>query len=127
MQLSQLVTSLETSQKLKALWVEQESLFYWGKNGFTSYWQWTSYSDEFINYWERSSDIYRDFITTCSAFTSAELWEILPLFEVRKKWPDYYRSYSSLLKEDDCFMSDEENMAESMWKLLIYLKENNLV
>tara|TARA_R110000868_G_scaffold178700_4_gene418526 strand:+ start:8160 stop:8369 length:210 start_codon:yes stop_codon:yes gene_type:complete len=29
MQLSQLVTSLETSQKLKELGVEQSSLFYW--------------------------------------------------------------------------------------------------
>lgn len=127
MQLSQLVTSLETSQKLKALWVEQESLFYWGKNGFTSYWQWTSYSDEFINYWERSSDIYRDFITTCSAFTSAELWEILPynVCHFSKDGNMWLALHWHNLQEWHWEFADNE--AEARWKLLIYLRENNLV
>ena len=119
MQLSQLVTSLETSQKLKALWIKQESYFHYRIDEWKLHW--TILTADLLEQYP----FYRKI--SISAFTSAELWEMLPLFEIRKKWPDYYRSYSALLKEDDYFMSDEENMAESMWKLYIYLKENNLV
>lgn len=127
MQLSQLVTSLETSQKLKALGVEQKSLFYWVQICNDEWWKEPVFNKYYLQYGKEPRDSFTNVQNPISAFLSAELWEILPLFEVRKKWPDYYRSYSSLLKNDDCFMSDEENMAESMWKLLIYLKENNLV
>jgi len=62
-----------------------------------------------------------------SAFTASELGEILPLFWVQKKWPDYYRSHSKLVWMNDFFMADEDTLVNSMATTLIYLIENKLI
>ena len=62
MELSQLVTSLETSQKLKALGVEQNSIFFWVILGSKEY----IMSDEQFQDCDEASFI-------CCAFLSAEL------------------------------------------------------
>lgn len=118
MKLEQQVTSLEISKKLKELWVKQDSLFYYAIDLL-------SIESSQIIQWDCPDDCW--WWSFCSAFTASELWELLPLFEVRKKWPDYYRSYSNLVWMNDYFMSDEESMVESMGKTLIYLLENKLM
>jgi len=93
MELEQQVTSLETSKKLLELKVKQESLFCWVLM------EWKEYivtEEEFRD----SNEM--DYLY--SAFTASELGEILPLFWVQKKWPDYYRSHSKLVWMNDFFI-----------------------
>jgi hypothetical protein len=121
MKLEQQLTSLETSQKLKALWVKQDTIYSWVF--FTL--------DRDRKEWQLrhkpTQDTYNFKDSEVSAFTASELWEILPLFQIQKKWPDYYRWFSKLVGMEDYFMADDDTMAESMGKLLIYLLENKLM
>lgn len=73
MQLSQLVTSLETSQKLKALGVEQKSLFYHVRESDND--EWELVFGDWYNWHEYP--IYKDYQQRLPAFTSAELWEMM--------------------------------------------------
>jgi len=134
MTLENQVTSLELSQKLKELGFKQDSLFYWGK---------LLHKDEY-KIFGLGAEI--DEVTRYSAYTVAELGEMLPNyinipykngktkspnhFLVLKKYPvdkhnwgiRYYRTSRSINIEK---RADTE--ADARAKMLIYLKENNLL
>ncbi len=113
MRLEDQVVSLELAKKLKELGVKQGSLFKW---------------DDLGHRWSLEYDI-RGYIGRYSAFTVAELGEMLPNV--------YYSSkvYSSDRKDmnyecaghesGDIFTADTEANARA--KMLIYLTENKLM
>lgn len=79
MNLETKVCAFELAQKLKALGVKQESIFYWGKfcsddvNDFEFTWR-----PEYVNRIATIGKIGSEDSNTYSAFTSAELGDILP-------------------------------------------------
>lgn len=118
-------TSLEISRKLKELGVPQNGHFYWdvdlegGKPELFSLGQ-------IKPSWLRPSN-------TCSAFLASELGEILPVVQV-----DNNGSNWNLKIEHDfdmrwrCFYGNDgyfsdENLANCLGKILIYLIENGLL
>jgi len=68
MKIEEQVTSLKLSKRLKALGVKQESIFYWRKTSLGDY----EATDR--------SNVYMPKDTFYSAFTVAELGELLPNF-----------------------------------------------
>lgn len=150
MELSQQVCSLEQAKRLKELGVKQESLFYWAggelyvKTGICV----INMNDCGIGTFGYIQEGFNDF---CSAFTVAELGEMLPKY-IRKedgKWWNIYDfmmfmptnsgSDSYLIKyvegdwdhgfNDDsrCLWAEEDdNLANCMAKMLAYLLENKL-
>lgn len=121
MDLEKQVVSLELAKKLSELGVKQESQFYWyeGYNGWLLHY--VSYKQKlFIEY---NSPYY-------SAFTSAELGEMLPS-EVEgckiktQKNDEEYLVYIDYLSAVIIFFSHNE--ADARAKMLIYLIENNLM
>lgn len=128
MELSQLVTSLETSKRLKELGVEQISMFTWFDTlPFEDNRKW------WLFYEQNTTGVW------ASAFTSSELWEMLP-HRIRKDglaydlefWKSHDKKigtcYIDMESEHKFLISYEDNNeAESRWKLYIYLKENNLI
>lgn len=121
MKLEQQVVSLELAKKLKELGVKQESEFYW---------------TEFFG--DRYEIKHKDFASggqtgNCSAFTVAELGEMLPDGYVAVKQPDgwYHGDYAHDL-EDGIFVnthlgSNADTEADARAKMRIYLLENNLI
>jgi len=132
------VCSLELSKRLKELGVKQESLFYWIKAGLNvstceENWQ--------IEYIIHNLEKIPDHMI--SAFTVAELGEILP--HTIKATPDlpyfqdetadfdlyYNKNGHPFYKFDQliiCLNYDEnETEANDRAKMLIYLIENNLI
>jgi len=122
MELSKQVTSLELSKRLKELGVKQESLFYWRNVNYMG--------GEKIDKWiiEKKGDI--------SAFTVAELGEMLPEYVCGKKY-DIGMCIVEILripkgmaeKAPRPFISrfEAETEADARAKMLIYLLENNLI
>ncbi len=132
MKIKNQVTSLELSKKLRRLGVPQKSIFWWARKfapGMEPLKQYTleygkpEYS-EYLSYPQNEIEkhIY-------SAFTSAELGELLP---------DYYVSFRNGYKEYGCLPYKECNRRKSQGKwayteanaraeMLIYLIENNLL
>lgn len=146
MEIEEQACSLELARKLKVLATPQKSLFYWAryKNCVATDWkdgQW------FLTY-KPKSGIIRDTPTweICSAFTVAELGELLPawiknpyrqLFKTWKyndglghsQWGTYYEDDFAFPQEDftpklPIFMKTEANSRATM---LIYLIENKLI
>lgn len=133
MKLEQQVTSRELSQKLKDLGVKQESLFYW---------HFTEYEDALVLFGDEHTSIVEEgkrheFVGYVSAFTVAELGEMLPLmldvdgfivsWESTKKlnsWSVYLENgnYKKMSPE---FKADTE--AEARGLMLVYLLENKLI
>lgn len=128
MKLEDQVTSLELSKKLKSLNVKQESLYYWWRKQLENY------------AWMRSMGYHTD-SKACSAFTVAELGEMLPAsvfsegqhhwLKVKKMhtgvWGIWYQAIdkkSSLGGEEGYFEADTEADARAL--LLCHLIENNL-
>ena len=121
MELNKQVTSLEISKRLKELGVKQESLWFWinlGKD-FDK--------NDLIYMGELANGDTND--ETLSAFTVAELGEMLPRElqlngicdwfchkEPDGKWRIQYRYYVQSLQE-----------ADARGKMLIYLLENKLI
>ena len=121
MKLENQLTSLELSKKLKELGVKQESLFYW--QGYLH----SNKKIELVN--QENLDINYDY---CSAFTVAELGEMLPINSIREvKTPNnkWLISWCGEISEDgltskwERFTEDTEANARA--KMLIYLLENN--
>lgn len=134
MKIEQQVTSLEISKRLKELGVKQESLFWWeqiktaGKN------EWTNWQVAFVN----NSPHYNDG-RTVSAFTVAELGEMLPS-EIANEYLSCYRvhllhgttdehdewecGYGKALAER-YFTADTE--ADARGLILIHLLEKKLI
>jgi len=118
MKLENQVVSLELAKKLKDLGFKQESLFYW-QLGLQ------------IPYLVRAKSS-----NCCSAYTVAELGEMLPLnidgFDLqiwrekgKESWDIAYNTDSGNLKIMPWEQSDTE--ADARAKMLIYLKTNNLI
>lgn len=144
MKLEQQVCSLELAKKLKELGVKQESLFYWrlgysviesfdngvslGKKG-----EFSDYQIEFYpkprfttaNFKWNESDLRKLNETEVSAFTVAELGEMLPGYYTvaRKDNFDRWSVGHEQLRKD--FIADTE--ADARAKMLIYLLENGLL
>jgi hypothetical protein len=116
------VCSLELAKRLKDLGVKQESLH-----------EWTF--DQHI--WEldgpRPSDIFPE--AFCSAFTVAELGEMLPIL-VRGKVVKFHKlgadptwivEYLPVTNDDEKYHTEALSEADARAKMLIYLLENKLL
>lgn len=126
MTLEQQVTSLSLSKRLKELGVKQESLFWW-----------MPYEDkyEIVRLLEKSVRDWEDKPEgTCSAFTVAELGEVLPT-ESREGWLTCTRNRGNIWEVGyaisgegfvNGYMSDVSE-ANARAKMLIYLLENKLI
>ena len=125
MTLEQQVTSLEISKRLKELGVKQESLFWWHHERLED-------TDEVDSWGENHLGVWQNVV---SAFTVAELGEMLP--EVIRKdewltcektiggvWKISY-SYFDGVNRDNFQTADTE--ADARGKMLIYLLENKLM
>jgi hypothetical protein len=86
MKLEQQVVSLELAKKLKELGVKQESLFYWNRHKSEISWGLSQTNCSKISHWE-----------TISAFTVAELGELLPRIEQYRMKKVFIIFVSSLL------------------------------
>lgn len=136
MKLEDQVTNLELSKKLKELGVKQESYFYWFK-------KFTDRDDYFIEDWgkpEYLTVMALDFIKidlACSAFTVAELGEMLPKRFDFKVWKDCWiitsktpRSWSCCIENGEQnrpMVIESKTEANARAKMLIYLIENKLL
>ena len=120
MELSKQVTSLEISKKLKKLWFQKESLYYYSK--ISSCWAFVICSGGY------NIDIH-------PVYTGSELMEYLPAVQwkfyltIRKEhktnlYKAYYFNSWDVLRN---YIPTEESLADCLWKLLIYLIENNLL
>jgi hypothetical protein len=130
MRLEQQVCSVELAMKLKELGVKQNSHFWWSRAWIASF---GNSSD-----WKlcRFGETFND-TTRCSAFTSAELGEMLPHDNASqrkdtrrnnaggllKQWTAYY-----LLEDGSKMVFERGNTeADARAKLLIHLIQNKLV
>lgn len=132
MQLEQQVVSLELAKKLKELGVKQESIFVWYTNG----------SDAYLLY--LGEDGMRPMESkTYSAYTASELGEMLPANIEHNDFPHSLHitklhggSWSARylywgFGQEGVSVAPgwdvDENLADAMAKMLIYLLENKLV
>lgn len=126
MKLEQQVTSLEISKKLKELGVKQESLYGWGRDEEIQ-----EYSlKEYQRWWNGG------YIFLYSAFTVAELGEMLPKYIVKGNlsleleiirssvWRFYYGRTADMIV---FIAGNDDTEADARGKMLIYLLENNLI
>lgn len=122
MKLEDQVSSREPSERLKELGVKQESHFWWGHWDFAP-------DSPFV--WDGSADGNTEDdtkIKRCSAFTVAELGEMLPRIDFcfekynSKRWEFWFDGkYEGRKQFQDC------TEADARAKMLIYLIENKLV
>ena len=134
MELEKQVTSLDLSKRLKELGVKQESLFWWAEyrhGHLHPDWKW-QVTDSL---YEGDYDHYRNAV---SAFTVAELGEMLPASRALSgnRWFEYW-------KYDDAWgiqlQTQVRDAMQTLWsvlepteadaraKMLIYLLENKLI
>lgn len=125
MQLTEQVTSLKLSKRLKELGVKNESLFYWNLygDGIKIWYE--------LRYFEQHSTPVQ-----YSAFTASDLLEMLP-YEIKKenhayrlfieKYCDtYVVTYSTYVINVD-LQTPSRSLSDALAKMLIYLLENNLI
>lgn len=118
MQLEKQVVSLELAKKLKELGFKQESLFYWHSN---------CGEDFLVSYKSVKREYPNTFNHSISAYTVAELGEMLPISSdipskiSENEW-HYFEKQSFGIK--DCIYQTE---ADARAKMLICLKENKLI
>ena len=112
MQLEQQVISRELAKKLKELGVKQESLFWYdwvrpdvGEEGVFALTQ-TTYTPDAV-----------------SAFTVAELGELLPKAHLTTQFHDGWYAYDG----DGEYVADAKTEADARAKMLIHLIENGLM
>lgn len=127
MTLEQQVVSLDLAKRLKELEVKQESLFYWCKGRFDQ-------PDK--SKWEINDSIDTHAHENISAFTVAELGEMLPKDEGHYH-SDYtqYISYHSIYGEwiccdqyaNKCGIHHASTEADARAKMLIYLLEQKII
>ncbi len=127
MKLENQVVSLELAQKMKELGFKQESFFVFVKNRQTAFpdiYPMRIFDAEYHN-GKTQPAFHYDII--CSAYTVAELGEMLP--------ENFYESMGRTLKGGWCVLldKDEDTMlyadteADARAKMLIYLVENKLI
>lgn len=141
MELKQQCVSLELAKKLKELGVKQESLFYWKfSNGMLEKVSNIDIDTELVYGKQPQKPKTLGTWDTCSAFTVAELGEMLPTHINKEKEKFYLHCtgskglkewYVFYMSEEDynphlcSFLADTEVDARA--KCLIYLLENNLI
>lgn len=113
MKLENQVTNLELAKKLKELGVEQESLFYW--------------KQEAIHYWQKLDTKDLAAPSCYSAFTVAELGEILPYWCFSTKQEKGGYSCMADYPKWNCGWQNADTEADARAKMLIYLLENKLM
>ncbi len=127
MKLEDQVISLDNAKKLKELGVKQDSLFYRCLQINGSEDRWINFGNDLHEY----NEIY-------SAFTAAELLEILPEFIrnynliINKESESYYVFYEEqdvdLYTANSKFLIfNDKNLSNSLAKTLIFLIENKLI
>jgi hypothetical protein len=104
--------SFELAKKIKELGVAQKSV-----------WSWMRLSHESLNHLKLSEYTDFDNAYTVSAWTVAELGELLPNYIEYSKGINFFHAKDR--KHQDCTCAKTE--ADSRAKMLIYLIENNLV
>lgn len=135
MKLEKQVCSLELAKKLKELGVKQESIFYWTRSYTRKTGVFQADSKYYLAY-SKNKKYYAEY--ECSAFTVAELGEMLPE-EIEKDgfvytWlpskedGTYWFSYSRMNenKEGVGYNQYADTEADARAKMLIYLLENKL-
>lgn len=144
MTLEQQVCSLDLAKKLKELGVKQESIINWqffpGWGEETGKWELRHYSDFRLS---SSGDSDR----VCSAFTVAELGEMLPhsvnvgtntisYWDIRqRKWRNdgnplyeiYFDSYLGVPEAPQVRLLRDHSEADARATMLVYLLENKLI
>jgi hypothetical protein len=128
MKLENQVVSLELAKRLKELGVKQESLFWW-----------VDYTDGYSEpAWNLNSN-HVGYKAHLSAYTVAELGEMLPGDIGRDWWLDIWKSddfwYVAYTEEREGgghdflsdFLASSPTEADARAKMLIYLIENNLI
>jgi hypothetical protein len=133
MELEKQVCSLELSKKFKELGVKQESAFYWGRNDVEGFREFepdlmTSREVEDLGF-----DALRDGVM--SAFTVAELGEMLPVYSDSERMNDkgqrmnkgaiWFCANDDFHQEVKHQYADTE--ADARAKMLIYLIENKII
>lgn len=120
MQLEQQVCSLELAKRLKELGVSQESLFGWNKtiSGYVKLESSTHDRRQFEN-------VFGSVIEYTSAFTVAELGEMLPENHITMKKFGVWQGRKT--GEDFKLISECDTEADSRAKMLIYLLENKII
>lgn len=119
--------SLDLAKQLKELGFKQESLFWWFESN--------DKKDTLLCFDAKLPNEYSyDFKKSCSAYTVAELGEILPQISCLS-WRESIGNESGIsnrwicrednLTEDHCEYATTE--ADARAKMLIYLKTNNLL
>ena len=114
MKLKDQVCSLELAKQLKKLGVKQESLYHWDQQ----FGDWLLVTDRNLADHNRHYD--------CSAFTVAELGEMMEFNSCTVKTINGYEGLTNLNKIVMTTGIIEESEADARAKTLIYLKENNL-
>ena len=136
MRLEEQVISLELSKKLKELGVPQDGFYIWWKPKEREREFELSPKKQQI-YWKNTDN---EFIEWCSAYTVAELGEMLPdhLLDDNEDWPYTLRlekgdnEWLVYYSEIDRGLIGETihhlgSLADAMAHMLIYLLENNLI
>lgn len=116
MELSKQVVSLELAEKLKDLGIKQESLFYWFPHREME-------THELIEWKIIQNTGGSD--ESCSAFTVAELGEMLPNYFVSGRINDNYQVEVPF--EVPRKYREAKTEADARAKCLIYLIENKLI
>lgn len=128
MTLENQVTSLEISKRLKELGVRQESLWYWNAQGELEY---------------ANPETWVGYTTDFSAFTVAELGEMLPWEILGTRRSELTITKDGTKKPFSCYYEvtdvdtpnpilgnvrfEDESEANARGKMLIYLLENKLL
>lgn len=128
MELTKQVTSLEISKKLKELWFEKESIFFYRT-------KWRYFSEVYFkwNFACGGGDPTIWWFKEIPAYTASELMEYLPAYI------DWYCLESTKSEDNKYFcvyMFDQstiweikwkDTLSDALWLMLIYLLENNLL
>lgn len=143
MELQNQVTNKEISQRIKELGVKQESHFFWARTGYDSDFTFLGSKSDMQVF--KSKEFHdeagaNDTYDLHSAFTVAELGEILPTDITIKKrtyWLNTARmshgwSVGYVSRKGDYYLMNEHESievteADARGKMLIYLLENNLI
>lgn len=154
MKLQDQVTSLEISKRLKELGVKQESVFFWAKTKLVKKeWVWhlrlsiDDSSGQFATPFDLTEITGKD-NPACSAFTVAELGDMLPEVIIEKGTPlntkkspvhyplritkgvdrtEYETIYWEVRYGDIIISNANDTEADARGKMLIYLLENKLI
>lgn len=120
MELKNQCVSLELAKKLKELGCKQKSLFYWlqvSAHIGTDIWELVD--EEPGEYYPKEQ--------WCSAFTVAELGEMLPRTQIDNQFTSsgtYWKVYCPLAKN---YIGEADTEANARAKMKIYLLENKLI